>query len=1073
MIKRLIIVFLLAAFVTGGAMAAKKKDVNKFKYNSEAAVSDNGPAKTPVPIKYSPGIINTATCNGISTVIPIVEHTQIGDTWYDYQQNGSMGRMISVSSDGCRHTVWHYTSGVYGGTVYRYVKSNEAPAGAAPLSWIGAQNVDGGAGINAGYANQTHLSDGTSISIYHRTAGSPIWYSAIAAEDSACDNIWNRHWDIPDYIEGATSGIPGEWPKGEVQYDPTIGRDYIHIVAQEGITSGDVAMMIYERCYIADGPGFLDTMICQTYRGGATQTCKVVAGANGPGTFFTVSPFDSSCEVSPIVAVSPVDRSVAVVYMKPNDPAGSCDYFMDVLYFESDSCGDDWIDGVQWPPVKHNITHYGATDLERAYRDVAACYDYQDSLHIVWSAGVWGGPSDPTSLYYRAYLYHWSVKNGKSRIASQLQDYTYPVAHHLNIAKVGVSAQDPVYHPTGDSVYLYATWVQFDSADVSAATHGNGDLWACGSNNGGYYWGNVFNLTNTHTPNCAAGACVSEDWPSQAANMYNGNLQMEYICDKDPGSCIHGEGAWTDNPVYYLELAVEAPPPPPRCSLMGEIISPPYLWCYPPLKVTPGGSRTLIFRLTNIGNNTCDYSVSTDNPCIQCDIPPTPLYPHQTATITAVISGSGACNGTYIDGKIVITTYDPYHPTDTIEVQAVVANDYYECPRDPVTYDTLENGVLRMYVNANTQEWIHDIGTFPDTAHEVFFNGGAFVATTESNDTLVGRYYGYNDEHALAREYLHLNTYSDFWLEYSWNVSIHDLNPPIDTKWWWFEILHENVFFKPTAPDALKHCVIKFITVERHDPPGWWPSHPAFTGYDDTYIGSFMDIDAPYDTCYGQYARNRAGYDATNKIAYQRGWDYTGVHPSYNDYYAGMALIAGRQAGESTTPYGTYNVRNDIHLYPQSPWGWKDGDFYRLAKDNVIGVIEQPDSIVDRSQIVTARHIPAGNDPKARVSFTMVEVLAPGGLAQLQSYVGAARAWVAGKPIILCGDCNCSGIEEVGDLICKINYLFKGIPAPACGPLARLDCNSSGVIDIGDIVAEINYLYKGYPAPSIKCPGVW
>jgi hypothetical protein len=144
-----------------------------------------------------------------------------------------------------------------------------------------------------------------------------------------------------------------------------------------------------------------------------------------------------------------------------------------------------------------------------------------------------------------------------------------------------------------------------------------------------------------------------------------------------------------------------------------------------------------------------------------------------------------------------------------------------------------------------------------------------------------------------------------------------------------------------------------------------------------------------------------------------------------------------------------------------------------LAAGNVPGAIQEPDSIVDRSQIVTARKISAGTDPKARSSFTVVEIAAPGGLSQLQAYVDSARTWVARKPLILCGDCNCDGREDIGDVICKLNSLYKWYPIPTCGPAARLDCNSSGTVDVGDIIAELNYLYKGYPASSIKCPGVW
>jgi hypothetical protein len=1044
-----------------------KRQSDKVPISTLAPAPENNIHLRP-PSKYPvEGIKSSANCYSIAPQIgTVIEHTQVGDTWYDFQQNGSMGRMISVTDGGYRHVSWMYTGGVYPG-VPRYVKGNCEPAGGG---WISAQYVDGGT-TNAGYCNQTHLSDGTPLVIYHRTAGNPIWYSTLTADDYPCGGFFSRHWDIPDCITNVPSAQPGMWPQAEVKHNMATGRDYIHVVMTEANQTSTPPMVVYERCYIQDGPDLLDTMICQSYTNGATQTYKVVAGANGGGTLSPISHFDSSCSITPVVVVSPVSERVAVVFMKPTCD-GSCDYLSDVCYIESMVNGDDWIAGSPWPPPERNLTNYGCTGTERGFCDLSACYDYQDSLHIIYVT-VGFDPSLPGS-YIPSYshLYHWSKKTGTSLVAQQVQGGLISGAHNAYIAKPSITANDPLFHPTGDTVYLFSIFTQFDTADVAANGFGNGDILMCGSNNDGASWGGKYNVTNTHTDGCAAGNCLSEHWSSMAQNTYGGDLHIQYICDKDAGVAINDNtSAWMENPVMYLRLGPFYGSPPPGVGW--RIISPPQ-WHSPPLKVTPNGSLSLVFRIYSIGNANLLYAVNSDNSCIQVNVPPSSLPPRDSVTVTAVLSGSGACNNSFISGNVVISTNDPVNPTILLPVQAVVANDYYECPRDPLTYDSLDNGILQMYVNANGQEWIHDVGSFPDTVHEVFFDGGPFVATTQSNDTLVGRYYGDNDEHTFAREKLYLNSmYDDFWLEYTWNVCMHNLNPPMDTTWWWFEMLHENVFFKPNATDALKHCVIKFVTAERHNPPIWWPSQPTFEGYEDTYIGVMMDMDAPWDTLGSQNGRNRAGYDAVNNIAWQRGWDYTGAHPQYNDYYTGMALIQGHQVGENAVPWGTYNLRNDVYLYPQSPWGWRDGDFYRLAAGNVPGAIQEPDSIVDRSQIVTARKMPAGSNPNARSSYTLVEVAAPGGLSQLQAYTDSARAWVARRPLILCGDCNCDGLEDIGDLICKINYLYKEHSVPVCGPSARLDCNSSGAMDVGDIITEINFLYKGYPASSIRCPGVW
>jgi hypothetical protein len=393
---------------------------------------------------------------------------------------------------------------------------------------------------------------------------------------------------------------------------------------------------------------------------------------------------------------------------------------------------------------------------------------------------------------------------------------------------------------------------------------------------------------------------------------------------------------------------------------------------------------------------------------------------------------------------------------------------------------------MEFYVNANSQEWIHDISTRPDTTFETFFQGGPFVATTVLGDTLVGRYYSANDQHILAQQRLYLNSfYSDFWVEATWAATIHKLNPPMNVKWWWFDILHQTVFFKPAASDDLKHTVIKFFDVYRHGQPPWWPSQPAFTGYEETYIGMMMDIDCPFDTLRGQNARNAAGWDATNNIAWMHGSHNQtgGNHTQYDNYYAGMALIKG-QFSENEIPWGTYNLCNDTHLYPQNPWGWLDGDFYQVAKGSTLGAIEFPDSLKDRSQVVTAKKITAGNNPNLEASFTVVEAIGEDGLAQLQTRVAAARTWVTGlknrtRPFhYLCGDVSGDGIITVSDVVLIINYLFKNAgQASLAPPLGRADISGTDptvTVTVSDAVLMLGYLFKAAsPMSTFNCPTVW
>ena len=1025
-----------------------------------------------------------------SELEPVAEHDQVGTTWYEFQKNGSMGRMISVTSAGYRHISWMWSAASYPGTQRRVYARSKPEAGA----WGTPYEVGLGA-VNSGYSNQTHLNDGTPVVIFHRTGIGGNWSYLGIANAPAADPQFTRKWDLPDDMPEALSGEDGAWPKCDVLHcvDSTVypgPLNYIHVVENEAQTaSGAMQWIGYLRCYV--DPLDSNNLKCQT----PTTYPEVYNIPANTAFQDEVYGWDSELDISAIVVTGRglAGRRVAIPYM-PLAVAGDPDYLSDVAYIECMDNGDGWLDGTDWPPTVQRITNFGTTGTERAFHDLSGCYDYEDSLHIVYVTTRWDA-STPGSYYPGvARLYHWSKENGISIIASKIQEGANPSAHNVNIGKPSISAKDPVYHPGGDSIWLFCVWTQVDSSDQNAAgDQGSGDLFGSGSFDGGNTWGRIYNLTGTHTPGCLPGDCVSEHWPSLAQNMYGSDLHIEYICDKDAGAAIMAEGTWTENQVMYMRLP-EWEVGPSRPCVDFRILEPRH-WFHPPIKVLPNQSRTIVMRMYRICSDTLMYSVTSNHPCIQINIPPSPLAPGDSVTINIVLDGTGACDGTFIAGNVILTTDDPALPSVPLRVHAVVADDYYECPRDPETVDTLENDYLRMYVNANCQQWIHDIGwDVPlDTTHEVFFQGGTIVATTSGGDTLVGRYMGDNDMRAGARDKLYTEECEPDWEPYYWVAYTKDiyieathLPPPSHQKWWWWEIAKQIMFFKPGTPEEYQRIVIKYVRVKRQDPPGWWPDQTPFTNYEDTYIGFAMDLDAPWDTStYGggpepnlgdESALNYGRYDHVNEIAYVTGFGRAGEHPEYLDYHAGIALAEGG-TGSPTTPFATANVKNNIYLYPQSPWGWKEGELYQLAAGLVGGTtfIQDPDSIVDRTIVLTANKIDAGANPNQEAEFTLIEVLTPEGEAQMQALVDTARAIVvrereqAGLPAI-CGDCNGDFIVDVGDVVCLISYLFRDGSPPKC-PSNRADINSSGVIDIGDVVYLVGFLYKTAAEPS--CPGIW
>ena len=506
-------------------------------------------------------------------------------------------------------------------------------------------------------------------------------------------------------------------------------------------------------------------------------------------------------------------------------------------------------------------------------------------------------------------------------------------------------------------------------------------------------------------------------------------------------------------------------------------IDEPASWNHPPLKVY-SGARTLRMTVFNTGGVEMTYDVTTDNAVIVMSASGT-LPPGDSIAVSGSVGGAG-----FIAGKVILTTDEGGGTTYYLPVHAVSGSDYYECPVDSETYRTIDNGVLQLYVNACGEERVTDVGTFPGTPHGAFFAGGSIVAIASGADTVVGRFM-LNDWRTITRDKQYVEECDvdwepDFWVLYSKGTMIcaNHLQPPSHFKLFWWEVSEQTKIFKEDAPELYKHLIIKYVSVRLHQmaswfgPPGWWPDHTPFTGYEDTYIGVAEDIDCPGDTL-SQHGRNLAGYDATNNIAWQRGWDSGGSHPEYNDYYCGVALADAQTAGESIIPYGGHNVRNDEYLYPQDGWGWKDGELYQLASQTGI-VIDDPDSIVDRSWVLTARKIDAGSDPSAEARFTVVKVIAPGGLAQLQEYVDSARAivtrerYLGGYPVI-CGDVNGDMKIDVGDMVTLLNYLFKGFKPPRC-PWRHADLKVDGHINLSDALILHGYLFKGSSYPA--CPGI-
>ncbi|MCK4427039.1 MAG: dockerin type I repeat-containing protein, partial [candidate division Zixibacteria bacterium] len=67
-----------------------------------------------------------------------------------------------------------------------------------------------------------------------------------------------------------------------------------------------------------------------------------------------------------------------------------------------------------------------------------------------------------------------------------------------------------------------------------------------------------------------------------------------------------------------------------------------------------------------------------------------------------------------------------------------------------------------------------------------------------------------------------------------------------------------------------------------------------------------------------------------------------------------------------------------------------------------------------------------------------------------------------------CGDMNCDGVVNVGDLVYLATYLFQNGPPPC--KMVKADVNHDGVVNIGDLVYLATYLFQNGPPPKCYDP---
>jgi len=420
----------------------------------------------------------------------------VGYTQYDLQSSGSVGERIALDGAGGVHFTWMNASPypTIRGVAYNY----RSPSG----DWAGGMFVFQS---GAGYPQLALTTDDRAVIVFHRSQPSGA-ESVYCAVDLASGFGYFDIFRPPIRIDS------------RVHLWPHVSRDIsgrLHVTATHYPQYvGDPLLVMYTR------------------------------SNDGGTTWVAPQAVDRVMTRSTIVVASRVSGKVAIVYLRHLSvllPLNN-----DVYYIQS-------LDGATWDFLggRVNVTNYGGnSDSLWANTDCDAVYDYDDNLHIIWTAQpLYGGIAQ-----YPVRLFHYSVASGViTAIASG--DYSWPDSGcdfgqgNVQVCKMSLG----VHEPTNN---ICAIYTRFDSSDCSAGGYANGDIYAQLSSDGGASWFSPLNLTNSRTPGCEAGDCDSDNWASLSERI-NENLHIFYVNDKDAGSIPYGEGQVTDNPLLYIRVPVD------------------------------------------------------------------------------------------------------------------------------------------------------------------------------------------------------------------------------------------------------------------------------------------------------------------------------------------------------------------------------------------------------------------------------------------------------------------------------------------------------------------------------------
>ena len=624
--------------------------------------------------------------------------------------------------------------------------------------------------------------------------------------------------------------------------------------------------------------------------------------------------------------------------------------------------------GATWG-AKYNASQFDPSQSGwLAETDLSALIDTRDYLHIVWNAREYSPDNGGIFVhYYGSRLFHWDEN---SHLIRTIKDANWDVPadgctggawNGMSIVKMQISECDGK---------LYCLFVQYnditngivDDCHNSNWTNfkhsgtANGELYIAVSDNYGFSWDIARNLTNSYTPRCdstppeGTKECDSDMWPSisrygmttvggtwtgveivDPSGSYSGNkfLDVIYVNDKYPGSCIHDAGVWTTNPVKWFRVPCVNPVPNPVLAFRPSEIGDP-TW------TKKGVQKDTIITLENIGNAamtfsyitaakitgiTYDWLGVTGAPTSISHLTPNSADMHVLLNKGGAYTAAAAVG---FDGIIEFAGNFLGSP-DTLKIHLIIA-DTVQAPQ----IRAIRTAKKRLAINNagnmgnngaldSAMSFFNDCDTMnnrigaDDNARIYLYDASPFVMRIKGSDTIINSYFMNNDWlHGTGFRPLKKITVdsSNSAYQYAYTEQYLSSDSMIGVESW---------YWAPLTADS-SDFIIQKIKI----------SNKSGSYIGQIYVGEMMDWDIPSDSG----VENGSTFDATRNLMYCFGAEYMADTGNYavgsrgNDciladqrvggfaFYKGFKLPAISSADTFTTFQGVMTLTNSDWTAP-------------------------------------------------------------------------------------------------------------------------------------------------------------